>query len=258
MSHALHAEWTKQRTIATTYWLLLGAITMTVALSTIVTLAVTYHSTGSGQDLTKLSLTGVYLGQAIVAILAVLTIANEYGTGMIQTTLAAIPQRPTVLTAKAVILTTLILTAGTAAVLTSLLTGRLTLPANGFTTAHGYQLLSLLHGATLRAAVGSVLYLALIGLLSLGIATMVRDAATAIGIVLGLLYLFPIIAHLVPGPQLERLLEQIGPMTAGLTIQTTTHIHSQVIGPWAGLGVLAAWATAALLAGALFLRLRDA
>jgi ABC-2 type transport system permease protein len=110
----------------------------------------------------------------------------------------------------------------------------------------------------LRAAAGSVLYLALIALLSLGTATAIRDSATAIGTVLGLLYLFPIIAHLAADPHWYRHLEQIGAMTAGLAIQATTGLSGLPISPWAGLGVLAAWAAAALLAGGLLLRRRDA
>jgi ABC-2 type transport system permease protein len=47
-------------------------------------------------------------------------------------------------------------------------------------------------------------------------------------------------------------------MTAGLAIQATTGLRSLRIGPWAGLGALRAWAAAALLAGGLVLRLRDA
>jgi len=112
--------------------------------------------------------------------------------------------------------------------------------------------------AVLRAAAGSVLYLALIALLSLGMSTAVRDSAVAVGIVLGLLYLFPIIANVVSDEQWHRHLEQIGPMTAGLAIQATTDLSSLRISPWAGLGVLAAWAGGALLAGGLVLRLRDA
>jgi ABC-2 type transport system permease protein len=109
----------------------------------------------------------------------------------------------------------------------------------------------------LRAAAGTVLYLGLIALLSLGIAAAVRDAAVAIGLVLGLLYLFPILTQ-VAGPGVARHLQQIGPMTAGLEIQASTGLRSLPIGPWAGLGVLAAWAAAALLAGGLLLRRRDA
>jgi len=98
----------------------------------------------------------------------------------------------------------------------------------------------------------------LIALLSLGIATAVRDSAVAVGIVLALLYLFPIIAAAVGNPTWRRHLTQIGPMDAGLAIQHTRDVSDLPIGPWAGLGVLAAWAGAALLAATAALRLRDA
>jgi ABC-2 type transport system permease protein len=109
----------------------------------------------------------------------------------------------------------------------------------------------------LRAAFGSVLYLMLIALLSLGVATCVRDAAAGIGIVLALLYLFPILGPVL-GSDLGRHIQQIGPMTAGLAIQATTNLSTLPIAPWPGLGVLAAWSAAALLAATLLLRVRDA
>jgi ABC-2 type transport system permease protein len=228
-----------------------------VALGAAFAHAVSY-SAGPPQDITKLSLTGVYLGQAVVAILAVQAISAEYSCGMIRVTLTAIPGRPSVLAAKAVVVEALVLAAGAIAVLGSLLAGRLILPAGGFTAAHGYPPLSLGHGATLRATAGSVLYLALIALLSLGIAAAVRDAAVAIGTVLGLLYVFPVLAALIGSPHLQRHLEQIAPMSAGLAIQNTIDLHHLPIAPWAGLGVLAAWSAGALLVGGLVLRLRDA
>jgi ABC-2 type transport system permease protein len=101
-------------------------------------------------------------------------------------------------------------------------------------------------------------YLALIALLSLGIATALREAAVAIGVVLGLLYLVPILAFAVGNANLSRLLQPIGPMTAGLAIQAITGLGTLPISPWAGLGVLAAWAAGALLLGGLLLRVRDA
>jgi ABC-2 type transport system permease protein len=209
-------------------------------------------------DLTKLSFSGTELGQAVVAIVGVLAITGEYSTGMIRTTLTAAPRRTVMLAAKAAVVTALVLAAGAVAVLGSLLAGRLILPGHGYSPAHGYLVLSLADGPVLRAASGSVLYLALIALLSLGIATAVRDTATAIGIVLGLLYLFPILALVVASPGWQRHLQQIGPMTAGLEIQASTGVRTLPISPWAGLAVLAAWAAAALLAGGVLLRLRDA
>ena len=257
MRDALHAEWTKLRTLASTGWLLLAAVALTAAVSTAAAAAVKCPSGHCAEDPAKISLTGVYLGQAVVAIVAVLAISSEYSTGMIRITLTAMPRRATVLAAKAAVLTGLVLVAGTIAVGLSLLAGRLILPGNGIGPAHGYPLLSLADGPVLRAAFGSVLYLALIALLSLGAATAVRDSAIAIGIVLGLLYLLPIIAS-VAGTSLGRHIQQIGPMTAGLAIQATTGLSSLPISPWAGLGVLAAWAAGALLTGGLILRLRDA
>jgi ABC-2 type transport system permease protein len=209
-------------------------------------------------DTTKLSLTGIQAGQAIVAVLAVLAISGEYSTGMIRITLAAMPRRSAVLAAKAVLLAGLVLAAGAIAAGGSVLAGRILLPGRGFTAARGFPLESLAAGPTLRAAAGSALYLALIALLSLGIATLVRESAAAVGVVLGLLYLSPIILGVVTDPVWSHRLERYAPMSAGLTIQDTTGLRSLPISPWGGLGVLAAWAAAALLAGGLLLRWRDA
>ena len=258
MIPALHAEWTKLRSEGGTGWLLLGAIAAMAAVSVVALSAVKYRAGGADVDTIKLSLTGIELGQAVVAILGVLAISGEYSSGMIRVTLAAMPRRPAVLAAKASVVTAVVLAAGTIAVLGCLLVGHLMLPGNGFTAAHGYAALSLADGPTLRAAVGSVLYLVLIALLSLGIATIVRDAATAIGVVLGLLYLFPLITALVSNPHWQRHLQQIGPMSAGLAVLTTIDPAGLPIGPWAGLGVLAAWAGGALCAGGVMLALRDA
>jgi ABC-2 type transport system permease protein len=259
MSAAVHAEWTKLRTLPGTGWLLLGMIAATVTISTTVSASVSCSSTATCHaDVTKLSLTGTYLGQAVVAIVAVLAVSGEYGTGMIRATLVAVPRRTTLLAAKAAVVTAVTLAAGIVAVFGSVLAGRLILPGHGFTPANGYPMLSLADGMVLRAATGTVLYLALIALLSLGVAAAVRDAAAAIGAVLGLLYLFPILTQVAGSPVVARHLQQIGPMTAGLEIQASTGLRSLPIGPWAGLGVLAAWTAAALLAGALLLRRRDA
>lgn len=248
MRDALHAEWTKARTVSSVGWLLLAAAALTVAVGAMAS-AESCPATGCGHDLTKLSLTGVQLGQVVVAIVAVFAIGSEYSTGLIRVTLAAIPCRPVLFGAKAAVLTALAVAAGTVAVVPSVLIGRILLHGNGFSATDG---------ATLRAAGGSVLYLALIALLAFGIAAAVRDSAVAIGIVLGLLYLFPILAGVITDQHWHRRLEQIGPSNAGLAVQATKDVASLPIGPWAGLGVLAAWAGGALLVGAAVLQFRDA
>jgi len=257
---ALHAEWTKLRTVPGTFWLLAATITLTVTVSAAAA-AATRCPAGPAcpVDNPKLALTGVQLGQAAVAILAVQAISSEYSTGMIRITLTAMPRRPAVLAAKATILTGLVLAAGVIAAAGSVLAGRLILPGHGFTAARGFPPLSLTDGPVLRAAVGSVLYLALIALLALGAAAIVRDSAAATGAVLGLLYLPPVIAAvLASNPHWQHEIDRYAPMNAGLTIQNTTGPHGLPISPWAGLGVLAAWAGTALLTGGLMLWLRDA
>jgi ABC-2 type transport system permease protein len=254
----LHAEWTKTSTAGGAIWLLLAVIAATVAVGTAVATTTRCPAAGCGQDPAKISLSGIYLGQAVVAILAVLAISGEYSTGMILVTLTAMPRRTAMLAAKAAILTGMVVIAGTVAVLGSMLAGRLILPGHGFIPAHGYPLLSLADGPYLRAAAGSVLYLSLVGLLGLGIATAIRESAVAIGAVLGLLYLFPVVTAAVSNPHWQRCLEQIAPMSAGLAIQATTGLRGMPISPWAGLGVLAAWAAGAMLAGGLLLQIRDA
>ena len=262
MRRELHAEWTKLRTLPSTGWLLSATAALTVLVGAGSAAATTTRQCPTPvtchEDIAKLSLTGIQLGQAVVVVLGVLIMAGEYGTGTIVTTLTAMPRRTTVFAAKAAVLGGAAVATGAAGVLGSLLAGRLILPGNGFSLANGYPPLSLGDGPTLRAAAGSVLYLVLIALLSLGVATALRDSAAAITAVLGLLYSLPIIGQLISDPHWHERIQKFGPMQAGLAIQATKDLRRLPIAPWPGLGVLAAWTAAALLAGGLLFHLRDA
>jgi len=255
----LRAEWTKVRTVSGPAWLLLGSVLLTVAVSLAAVAATSCPKNMTCPvDTVKLSLTGVELGQAVVAILATLLITSEYSTGLIKVTLAAAPQRLTVYGAKALILTTAVLAGSMIAAAGCVLVGRSILPGHGFTSGRGFPVLSLASGLALRPELGSVLYLALIALLSLGVATIVRDSAVAIGAVLGILYLFPIVIAFVTNPKWEHRLERWTPINAGLAIEATKGLKHLAIGPWGGLGVLALWATAAFLSGAVVFVMKDA
>jgi hypothetical protein len=110
-----------------------AVVVLTAAVGAAVAGSVTCHVAGGcGQDPAKLSLTGVYLGQAVVAILAVFAISGEYGTGMIRLTFAAMHRRVGVLAAKAAVVTGLVLAAGTVAAVGSVLAGQLILPATAW------------------------------------------------------------------------------------------------------------------------------
>jgi ABC-2 type transport system permease protein len=257
---ALHAEWTKLRTVPSTAWVLAGICLLTIAVTvgTAAALRCPVHAVCTS-DTTKASLTGLDAGQALVAVLAVLVISSEYSSRMIHTTFTAMPRRWVVLAGKAAVLTGLVLAAAVVAVAGCLAAGRLILPGHGFTAARGFALVSLAHGPTLRAAGGSVLYLALIGLLALGLAVIIRDAAVATGAVLAVLYVLPlIVVFLGTSPVWQRRLERYAPINAGLAIEDTTGLRHLPIGPWGGLGVLALWTAGTLLVAGLLLWRRDA
>jgi len=246
MKDQFRAEWSKAWSDPVTPWVLVGIVVSTVGVSALAVSAARCPAAGCGQDPAKLSLTGIYLGQALAALAGVLAIGNEYGTGMIRVTLTAMPRRGRLLAAKALVLTASVLVASVLAVGGSMLAGLLTLPGHWFGAAEW------------RASFCTTMYLTFIAVLSLGVTTVIRDSAVAIGGALGLLYLFPVVASLVRDPTIQRRLEQIGPMFAGLDSQATTGLRGLPLAPWQGLGVVALWTAGTLVLGGLVLGLRDA
>jgi ABC-2 type transport system permease protein len=260
---ALRAEWTKLRTVQSTGWILLGVALLTAAIGAFVSWDLTPPRCDRADpscdfDLARLSLSGVYLGQAAVVILAVLAITSEYEAGMIRTTLAACPRRLAVLAAKVAVVVSVILLAAVVGVALSLVAGREILARNGFVPSAGYPPLSLGDGSTLRAYGGTVLYLGLVAIVALGIGFVVRHTGGTVTLVLGLLYIAPILTIAVTQPRWREWIEQVSPMTAGLAIQATLRLDTLSISPWRGLGVLALYAVGSALAGAVAFRLRDA
>ncbi|MET7685515.1 ABC transporter permease [Streptomyces sp. NPDC005423] len=262
MRRPLHAEWTKLRTLPSTWWLLAATAALTPAVGAAAVSSVTAEvcpsPTACHEDTVRLSLTGVQLSQAVCLVLGVLTMGAEYGTGTIGTTLTAMPGRWRVLTAKAVALSLLTGAPGALGVLSSLGLARLILPVNGFKASTGYPLPTLGDGATLRAAGGSVLVLVLVALLGLALATLLRDTGAALTLGLGVLYVVPVLSRLLGSPAWQHRLQRWAPMPAALSIQATRNLGTLVIGPWPGLGVLAAYAVGLLGVGGVWFRTRDA
>jgi ABC-2 type transport system permease protein len=257
---ALHAEWTKLRTLPSTGWLLLAAVAATAGLGLAITASLEYTHCGTPctLDTTKLSLAGVRLGQVGLVVLAVLTGTAEYSSRTIQPTLAAVPRRFPVVLGKLGVLAVLGLVTGVVAVALSLVAGRVVLPGNGFTAAHGYPALSLADDLTRRAAGGTVLYIGLITLFGAGLGLLLRDTAGSLTVALGLLYGAPVVALFISDPVWQHRLHRYSPMDAGLVIQATRDLAAEPIGPWAGLGVLSLYAAAAVIAGLVVFQFRDA
>jgi ABC-2 type transport system permease protein len=105
LAQALRAEWTKLRTVAGPAWLLAGAVALTVAVGAAAASAAQCQSATCGIDPAKVSFTGIYVGQAVAAVVGVLAIGDEYSTGLITLSLTAVLRRLTWFFAKAAVLT---------------------------------------------------------------------------------------------------------------------------------------------------------
>jgi ABC-2 type transport system permease protein len=263
---ALRAEWTKLRTVRSATWACIVLVVGTVGLTVLgcASSSTTVGATGDASvpvagddDIVLFSLAGVYLGQIAVVALATGALTSEFGTGLIRSTFAAMPGRGTVVAAKAAVVSAVVLVLGTVACVTSFYVGQWLLRGNGYTAEGGYPTETLTDGVTARAVFGSALYLGLVGLLSLGIAAIVRHTAGAVSAVLGVLFLPQIMIGLLPDSVAD-VIQNIAPMSTGLALQQTTgRDYTSSIGPWAGLGVAGAWAAGSLLLGIWLVRRRD-
>jgi ABC-2 type transport system permease protein len=261
MTGALRAEWTKARTIASTAWLLLLVVLAMAGLGFAVTGTLRIHDCAQDPcvlDTAKLSLVGVHLAQVGAAILGVLLVTGEYATGTITPTLAGVPRRFAVLVSKVAVVSALVAGAAVVGVVGALLIARTVLPGRGFTAATGYPGSTLLHDLTQRAAVGTVLYLVLIAVLGLGIGHLVRDTGAGVTVVLTLLFVAPVVAMFVTDTHWQQRIHKYAPMDAGLAIQATRQLATLPIEPWHGLALLAGYALAAMAAGGIAFRVRDA
>ncbi|GLZ05241.1 ABC transporter [Actinomadura sp. NBRC 104412] len=263
MARAVLMEWTKLRTVRSTGWLVLAAVVCTAGAGALVSWSADVRNCpadepGCVQDVVRLSLAGVYLGQVAVVVLGVLAMSGEYGAGLVRTTLATCPRRRHVFAAKAAVVSALVLGAGLLGVLGSLLAARALLPGHGFVPSAGYPPLSPADEPTLRAYLGTVLYLWLVALLGLGVAAAVRHTPGALTAVLALLFTPATVVTLMNDPRWREWSEKLAPMTAGLKVQVTVGLDAQPIGPWAGLAVLAGYAGVALALGVTAFAVRDA
>jgi ABC-2 type transport system permease protein len=256
---ALRAEWTKLRTVRSSWWALSLALALILLMTAFVCSTVSTSGKGpgdGGDDVMMLSLAGVLFGQFAVVALAVVAITTEHATGTIRATFAANPRRHAVLGAKAAVVAGTVLAVGVVGSLLAFLAAQPILHDNGFVAYNGYTPLSLTEGETIRAVAGSGLYLALIALLSLGVGAIVRHTGAAVTAVLALLFL-PLILSGMLSEAARDTVQKIAPMTAGICIQTTPG-HGAPLSPGAGIAVLAAWAAAAMLGALWLIGRRDA
>jgi ABC-type transport system involved in multi-copper enzyme maturation permease subunit len=253
--NVLDSEWAKLRTVRSTYWTLLAAAVAMIGLSVVVCAVYVAQYSGltasdkASFDPITSSLAGGFLAQLAIAVLGVLVITNEYGSGMIRATFAAVPQRLTVLAAKAIVFAAVTLAVGTAACLVAFFVGQSILSTKGIGVSLGAP-------GALRTVVGTGLYLAVLGLLALSLGTIIRRTAGAIAAVFGLIFVLPSLALLLPTSM--DVIQKYLPSNAGQALVGGGSRNASTLSPWVGFAVFCLYAVVALvLAGATLVR-RDA
>ncbi|MGW0468044.1 ABC transporter permease subunit [Streptomyces sp. NPDC003027] len=183
LGDALASEWTKIRSVRSTVWTLGVMVVLMLGIGLGVAAIVAASSEHpQGESALGFGFFGVLLGSICVITLGVLTIASEYGTGMIRTTLTACPSRARVLTAKAIVFFLLVFTVTT---VTATVVAMAQVAMVDAVEPAGAE--------WLRATVGAGLFVALLGLLALAVGSIVRHSAGAITIMIGVL-LLPLVA----------------------------------------------------------------
>ncbi|HEY0870602.1 MAG TPA: ABC transporter permease [Acidothermaceae bacterium] len=252
----IRSEWIKVRSLRSTWYSLLAALLVIDGLGTLFS-ALHAHRVESGNpagsgiqiDVTQVSLRGVFLAQLAIGVLGVLVVTGEYSTGMIRSSMAAVPRRQPVLIAKAAVFAALVFVVSLVGTLAAFLLGQRA-------QASTHEQATLSTPGAVRAIVGGALFLTLIGLLAVGLGFLIRSTAGAIATLFGIVLVAPILTNALPAPYSNDVAKYL-PLNAGTQILTTMHQDPGMLGPWAGIGVTALYAVVALLAGLFMLKRRD-
>lgn len=281
LRQAMAAEWTKLWSVRSTMWTLVATGIAVVGLCALST--GTINPMEIVEDPTRRSLIGIFLGQLIFGVLGVLVMSAEYGTGTIRATLSAVPRRNVVLLAKVVVFGIVALIVSEILTFVAFGMGQAILSAKHANRgaaqaviAHAHQLgvqvppkvlPTLLSGSAslgqpgvLRAVVGAGLYLAVLGLLALGLATIIRHTAGAIAAFVGVVLVLPLIVEALPTSISDAVARYL-PANIGLVLFSTHGVPDRIahaFSPWTGFGLLVLYTAVTLAIGSWFLSRRDA
>ncbi|WP_149184030.1 ABC transporter permease [Streptomyces sp. TRM49041] len=252
----LQSEWTKIRTVSSTVWTLTSALVVTVAMGAGISALMrsAFDDLPAAEritfDPTVISFSGMVLGQLAMVVFGVLVVGTEYSSGMIRTSLAAVPQRATFLYSKIAVAGLLALAVGLATSFVSFFVGQSLLGEHSTTI-----------GAenVLRAVIGGGLYMGLIAMFSMGVAAMLRSSMLSLGILVPFFFLVSQILAAVPK---AKEVAVYFPDQAGAKIMQVVPgsmaSEATPYGPWGGLGIMLLWVAAALTGGYMVMKRRDA
>jgi len=293
---AIASEFTKIRSVRSTYWTLAALLVVAIGVGAAITGGTEADfghnlANKANFDATQESLIAFFeIGQLIIAVVAALVITSEYSTGMIRTSLTAQPRRGTVYAAKAIVLTSLTLIVSLITSFIAFFVGQamlsssgvsaslfhtVTIPQNANVNCPGagkggpglppdctvtFSGTDVIHpSAVLLAIIGCALFVTLVALFAFGIGAVVRHTAGAIAIAIAVLFIIPVLEQALPAQwrwDIMRFLPDAANQVVSVTIGNNTNPH--LWSAWPQLGVTALWAAALVGAGAYLFRKRDA
>jgi ABC-2 type transport system permease protein len=249
---ASRMEWLKLRSLRSTWCMLTVYAVVMIGLAilalTVMVPGIMSPSARATFDPTNQGFTGAIIGQILTGIVGALAFTGEYSSGMIRATLSAVPRRPVAFAAKAAVL-------GTAALVSSEVIAFASFFAGEAALRSALPHASITQPAVLRAVLMGGAFLFLIALIGLGLGALLRNAAAATGVLLGLLFALPLLAHPLPhnGTVLKFLPEQIGANSL-IDVQPDPNFLS----PWLGLLMMCLYTAVILAAGFWAFTRRDA
>ncbi|HEX9065903.1 MAG TPA: ABC transporter permease subunit [Streptosporangiaceae bacterium] len=275
----MRSEFTKIRSVRSTYWTLLALVVASAGIGALFSWGQTQRLTSlrrtgprlNGQpaphgvythlaaqihaQAANVSLFGLLFGQLVIIVLGALAITSEYSTGMIRTSLTAMPRRLTIFTAKGVVFGLVALVTGEVISFLAFFTGQAILSTQHVGTTLGTH-------NVLRTVLGGGLFLAVTGLLSFGIGAMLRHTAGAIAAGIGVMFVLWILSQFLPGPPSgwfgQADIDKWIPFNAGSAVWEHQANGLNPFPAWVGFGVFCAYAAAAVIGGLIVFVRRDA
>jgi ABC-2 type transport system permease protein len=253
------SEWTKIRSVRSTVWTLLAFVVVAIGFSALIMTVISNTWNNPGNHPNHVTLVtdptavlfgaGFGLGQLAWCVLGVIVITSEYTTGAIRSSLLAVPHRIPMLAAKAIVfaLIDLVVSAITVFVVFFITTAIL----------RSHISITLSQPGIVRACIGGILYLTVLGLFSLAIGGLIRHTAGAIATVIALVIVVPPLVSLIPGTIANHIHGYL-PIPAGLLVTQTTQQSGDVLSAWQGFGVFGLWTAVLLFACGWLLVRRDA
>lgn len=249
VGRAVLAEWTKFRTVRSSFWTLVISAALTIGIAAAYMPQRIDLYEGPADRAARAAAVegwwfeGLHVGILAVSILGVLVASSEYGTGTIRVTLAAVPSRWRVVTAKVVSFGAVTFVVGAVQAVAVFLVTRPILTNRSIDVP-------LTDPDALRGVLLAALAIMGAGLFGLGAGLLIRHSAGAIGVVVGVMWVVSALALLLPDSWAN--VEKALPAAAMYTMFTPT---ADSLGVWAAAAVFFGYGTVLLtIAGLLFAR----